>query len=112
MEGKKLFRLSVEQYVGENVLNEVKEKVIERYGEPDCSATGKDGGSIELKWGDCNKNDRYMEHTTKGEYIRFLYDKAQIFLTMENIKTTDKIDHFVLTLDEKTRLKEVLELDF
>ena len=111
-DGKKLFKLSIEQFVGENVLNEVRKKVVDKYGKPDCSNLKKNEQSIEMKWGNCRQRDMNMGNPSKGKYIRFLYDNSQAFLSMEDTSATDKIDHFIRTLDEKTRLKEVLEMDF
>lgn len=109
-DGKKLFKLGVEQFVGENVLNELKEKILDKYGVPDCQA--QNGNAIEFKWGRCNKRDRFLEHTSRGKFFRFFYDSTQVHLMMENIEVSKEIDRFVKELDEKTRLKEVLELDF
>ncbi len=111
-DGKRLYKLGVEQFVGKNVLKEVKNKVIEKYGEPHCSAENYNGSSIEFKWGNCSTYDNFLEHTTSGKYFRFLYDKAQMYILMEDINMSKKINLFVLTLDEETKLKEVLEMDF
>ncbi|MBU0993604.1 MAG: hypothetical protein KJ737_14000 [Proteobacteria bacterium] len=109
-QGKKLYKFQVEQFVGDNVFGELEKKVIDKFGVPDCSAgylTGK-----ELTWGVCSGNEKFQGENPKGQYLSFIYHDAQMIFVMEDRDLKAHMKKQVLQYDEKTRLKEVLELDF
>ena len=113
-QGKKLYRFSVEQFVGDNVGDELEKKVVDRFGQPDCSSgNGNNVGGVRyLVWGDCSGSNTDIGHITKGHYLVFKYADARMTLLMEDKAMETFIRKQVAKFDEETRTKEVLELDF
>ena len=113
-QGKKLYRFSVEQFVGDNVGNQLEKKVIDKFGQPNCFS-GKDddsGGARYLVWGNCSGSDTDISKSAQGQFIVFRYGDARITLSMEDRAVETFIRKQVSQFDEETRTKEVLELDF
>lgn len=109
-QGRKLYKLQVDQFVGDTVYGELEKKVINRFGPPDCSfpsLTGK-----KMVWGNCSQNNGAAGEKLHGRQLSFIYDDAQISLIMEDEDVSAYIKNQVLKHDEETRLKEVRELDF
>lgn len=113
-QGKKLYRFSVEQFVGDNVGNELEKKVIEKFGPPGCSSgtVGDAGGARYLVWGNCSGAHTDISQSTRGQFIVFRYGDARMTLRMEDRAIETFIRKQVVQFDEETRTKEVLELDF
>lgn len=109
-QGRKLYKLQVEQFVGDHVYKELEQKVIDRFGPPDCVPPDESGKS--LFWGGCPGKSGDERGKAKSGYLSFIYENAHVTLIMEDQSISESIKYQVIKHDEETRIREVLQLDF
>lgn len=109
-QGKKLYKLQVEQFVGDHVYRELEQKVIDRFGPPDCNP--QQASAKTLIWGKCPGLKGEHMSNKKSIYLSFIYENAHISLIMEDLSVSEYIKNKVIKHDDETRMREVLRLDF